>query len=152
MIKYNKNINYHPDLISAAGKLGCYLTCSDEFQFLYHSELNNYVHDLTPSSVLNISSQTTYQNVTFTQGEATALRNFLFQYRVNLNARQQSVVLRLCIFPAIKNSTIHSLQSARCVVAGRSAAMLMLEPEYLNQYMFCIPQTPPILTCERGPC
>ena len=150
VIKYNKNVNYHPELISATGKLGCYLTCSDEFQFLYHSELNNYVHDLTPSSVLNISSQTTYQNVAFTQGEATALRNFLFQYRVNLNVGQQSVVSCLCIFPAIKNSTLHSLQSARCVVAGRSAAMLMLEPEYLNQYMFCIPQNPIILNCERG--
>ena len=100
--------------------------------------------------MLNISLQTTYQNVTFTQGETTALRNFLFQYRVNLNARQQSVVLHLCFFPAIKNSTLLSLQSARCVVAGRSAAMLTLEPEYLNQYMFCVPETPPILTCEGG--
>ena len=150
VIKYNKNINYHPDLISATGKLGCYLTCSDKFQFLYHFELTNYVHDLTPSSVLNISSQTIYQNVTFTQGEASALRTFLFQYRVNLNVGQQSVVSRLCIFSAIQNTTLYSLQSARCVVAGRSAAMLMLEPEYLNQYLFCIPQTQPILTCERG--
>ena len=150
MIKYNKSINYHPELISATGKLGCYLTCSDEFQFLYHSELNNYVHDLTPSSVLNILSQTAYQNVIFTKEEAIALRHFLFQYHVSLNVGQQSVLSRLCIFSAIQNSTLHSLQSVRCVVAGRSAAMLMLEPEYLNQYMFCIPQTPIILNCERS--
>ena len=150
VIKYNKNIHYHPELISATGKLGCHLTCSDEFQFLYHSELNNYVHDLTPSSVLNISSQTAYQYAVFTQEEATALRHFLFQYRVSINARQQSVVLSLCIFPTIQNSSLHSLQSARCVVAGRSAAMLMSEPECLNKYMFCIPQAPLILTCERG--
>ena len=150
VIKLNKNIHYHPELISATGKLGCYLTCFDEFQFLYHSELNNYVHDLTPSSVLNISSQTAYQNVTFTQEEATALRHFLFQYHVSLNAGQQSVVLRLCIFPAIQNSTLYSLQSARGYVAGRSAAMLMLDPDFLKQYIFCIPQNPIILTCERG--
>ena len=150
MIKFNKSIHYHPELISATGKLGCYLTCSDEFQFLYHSELNNYVHDLTPSSVLNISSQIAYQNVTFTQEEATALRHFLFQYRNYLNVGQQSVMLRLCIFSTMQNSTLHSLQSARCVVAGRYAAILMLEPEYLSQYIFCIPQTPIILICERG--
>ena len=147
VIKYNKNVNNHPELISATGKLGCHLICSE---FLYHSELNNYVHDLTPSSVLNISSQTAYQNVVFTQEEATALRHFLFQYHVSLNAGQQSVVLRLCIFPAIQNIFLHSLQSARCYVAGRSTAILMSEPECLNKYMFCIPQTPLILTCERG--
>ena len=150
VIKYNKNIHYHPELISATGKLGCHLTCSDEFQFLYHSELNNYVHDLTPSSVLNISSQTAYQNVAFTQEEANALRHFLFQYHVSLTAGQQSVVLRLCIFPTIQNNSLHSLRSARCGVAGKSGAMLMSEPECLNKYMFCIPQAPLILTCERG--
>ena len=150
VIKYNKNVNYHPELISATGKLGCQLTCSDEFQFLYHYELNNYVHDLTPSSVLNISSQTAYQNVVFTQEEATALRHFLFQYHVSLNTGQQSVVLRLCIFPAKQNNSLHSLQSARYVVAGRSAALVMSDPECLNKYMFCIPQTPLIITCERG--
>ena len=147
VIKYSKNINYHPELISAIGKLGCHLTCSDEFQFLYHSELNNYVHDLTPSSVLNISSQTTY---VFTQEEATALRHFLFLYQVSLNAGQWADVLRLCIFPTIQSNSLHSLQSAKCYVAGRSAAMLMSEPECLNKYMFCIPQAPLILACERG--
>ena len=150
VIKYSKNINFHPELISATGKLGCHLTCSDEFQFLYHSELNNYVHDLTPSSVLNISSQTTYQNVVFTQEEATALRHFLLQYHVRLTTEQRAVVLRLCIFSTIQNNSLHSLQGARCFVAGRSAAMLMSESKCLNKYMFCIPQTPPILACERG--
>ena len=149
VIKYSKNIIYHPELISATGKLGCHLTCSDEFQFLYHSELNNYVHDLTPSSVLNISSQTTYQNVIFTQEEATALRHFLFQYRARLTTGQQSVLLHLCIFPTMQNN-LHSLQSARCYVAERSAAILMSEPECLDKYMFCIPQTPLILTCEKA--
>ena len=149
VIKYNKNVNNHPELISATGKLGCHLTCSDEFQFLYHSELNIYVHDLTSSSVLNISSQTAYQNVVFTQEEATALRHFLFQYHVSLSAGQQSVVLHLCIFPAIQNNSLYSLQRARCYVAGRSAAMLISEPECLNKYLFCILQTP-LITCERG--
>ena len=85
VIKYSKYVNYHPELFSATGKLGCHLTCSDdqEFQFLYHSKLNNYIHDLTPSSMLNISSQTAYENVVFTQEEATALRHFLFQYWVS---------------------------------------------------------------------
>ena len=86
VIKYNKNTNYYPELISATVKLGCYLTSSDEFQFLYHFELNGYVHDLTPSSVLDISYQTTYQDVAFTQEEAIALRHFLFNCRVTLNA------------------------------------------------------------------
>ena len=149
VIKYNKSINYHPELISATGKLGCYLTCSDEFQFLYHSELNSYVHDLTPSSVLNISSQTTYQNVVFTQEEAKALRNFLFQNHFTLNPNQQSVVLYLSIFPAVQ-SNLHSLQSARCRVAGKFTALLISEAECLDKYLCCIPQTPLILTCENG--
>ena len=150
VIKYNKNANYHPELISATGKLGCHLTCSDEFRFLYHPELNNYVHDLTPSSVLNISSQTAYQNVVFTQEEATALRHFLFQYPVSLNAGQQSVLLCICIFPAMRNNSLYSLQSTRCYIAGKSAAMVMSEPKCLNKYLFCIPQSPLIITCERG--
>ena len=151
VIKYNKNnINYHPELISATGKLGCHLTCSDEFQFLYHSELNNYVLNLTSSSVLNISSQTAYQNIVFTEEEAKALRHFLFQYQVSLNAKQQSVVLKLRIFSTIQNNTLHSLLSAKYNVAGRSGAMMMLEPESVTKYAFCIPLTPSILQCESA--
>ena len=150
VIKYNKNTNYHPELITAAGKLGCHLTCFEEYQFLYHSELNNYIYDLTPSSVLNISSQTSYQNILFTQEEAIALRHFLFQHRFNLNSGQNSVVSYLRIFPTIQNNILHSLQTARYIVAGRSAAMLMSEPECLSKYKFCIPQAPVILFCEGG--
>ena len=150
VIKYNKNTIYHPEVITAAGKLGCHLTCFEEFQFLYHSELIYYVHDLTPSSVLNISLQTSYQNIVFTQEEAIALRYFLFQYRFNLNSGQQSVVLHLRIFPTIQTNTLYSLQTARYMVAGRSAALLTSEPECLSKYKFCIPQAPAILTCERG--
>ena len=150
VIKYNKNVSSYPTLITAAEKLGCNLTCSDDFQFLYHSELSNYVNDLTPSTVLNISSQTSHQNVVFTQEEATALRHFIFQYHIGLSSGQQSVVLCLCIFPTVQNSILQSLQNARCFVAGRSTALLMSEPESLNKYKFCIPQAPVILTCERG--
>ena len=150
VIKYNKYTIYHPEVITAAGKLGCHLTCFEEFQFLYHPELIYYVHDLTPSSVLNISLQTSYQNIVFTQEEAMALRYFLFQYCFNLNSGQQSVVSHLHIFPTIQNNTLYSLQTARYTVAGRSAAMLMSEPECLSKYKFCIPQVPAILTCERG--
>ena len=149
VIKYNKYTNYHPELITAAGKLGCRLTCYQEFQFLYHFELKDYVHDLTPSSVLNISSQTSYQKILFTQEEAIALRHFLFHYRFNLNSGQQLVMFHLCIFPTTQNNMLHSLQSATNTVAGRSAAMLMSESEYLSKYKFCIPQTPVILICER---
>ena len=146
VIKYN---NCHDDLITATSKLGCYLTCSDKFQFLFHSELNKYVHDLTASSVLNISSsQTTYEHAKFTQGEATALRHFLFQHHVGLSIEQKSVVLNLCIFPTIQNNALHSLSSAKCTVAGKSGAMLVLEPEHLKKYILYIPQTPLILTCE----
>ena len=150
VIKYNRNVSSRPALIAAAEKLGCNLTCSEDFQFLYHFELNNYVNDLTPSTVLNISSQTSYQNIVFTQEEATALRHFIFQYHIGLNLGQQSAVLSLCIFPTVQNRTLQSLQNARCFVAGRPTALLMSEPECLNKYMFCIPQVPVILTCERG--
>ena len=150
VIKYNKYTIHHPEVITATGKLGCHLTCFEEFQFLYHPELIYYVHDLTPSSVLNISLQTSYQNIIFTQEEAIALRHFLFQYCFNLNSGQQSVVSHLRIFPTIQNNTLYSLQTARCTVAGRPAAMLMSEPECLSKYKFCIPQAQVILTCERG--
>ena len=149
VIKYDKNITYHPELISATGKLGCYLTCYEEFQFLYHRELNNYVHDLTPSSVLNISSKTAYQDVVFTQEEATALRHFLFQYSFRLNNIQKLVVFNLCIFPAIQNNTLNSMLSANCRVAEGSSVMMILEPDSLNKYAFCIPRRPLILICEK---
>ena len=146
VIKYS---NCHPDLVAATSKLGCYLTCSDKFQFLFHSELNKYVHDLTVSSVLNISSShTAYEQAKFTQEEATALRHFLFQRYVGLSIKQKPVVLNLRIFPTIQNNSLHSLLNAKCTVAGKSGVMLVLEPNHLKKYMFCIAQTPLILTCE----
>ena len=150
VIKYSKNVNCHPELISATGKLGCYLTCSEEFPFLYHSELDDYVHDLIPSSVLNISSQTAYQNVVFTQEEATALRHFLFQYSFYLSSIQKSVVFNLCIFPAIQNNTLNSMVGANCRVAEGSSVMMIVEPDSLNKYAFCIPRSPLILICEKA--
>ena len=147
VIKYIKNIN--SEFISATEKLGCHLTCSDEFQFLNHSELNNYVHDLTSSSVLNISSQTAYQNVVFTEEEATALRHFLFQDSFYLSSIQKSVLFNLCIFPAIQNNTLNSMLSANCRVAEGSSVMMMFEPDSFDKYAFCIPRTPLILICER---
>ena len=149
VIMYNKSVNHHPELIMATGKLGCHLTCSDEFQFLYHSELDNYVNILIPSSVLNISLQTNYKNAVFTQEEATALRHFLFQYHVVLDTRQSSVVLHLCIFPTIQTNALHSLLNAYCKVAGKSGAMVVSEPHVLNKYAFYIPQSPLVLTCEK---
>ena len=150
IIEYNRNASFYPELVPAAGKLGCYLTCSEEFNYLYHKELKNYVHDLTPASLLTITSQINYKYIAFTQDEARALRHFIFQYPVGLNKLQKSVLINLQIFPAMQNNNLYSLQAARATVAGRSATMLMLEPESLSKYKFCIPQSPLILTSDRS--
>jgi len=150
IIKYNQNINFYSELITAAGKLSCFLTCTDEFKFLYHSQLTNYVHDLIPSSLLNISSQTLHQNVVFTEEEASALRHFIFQYPIRLNKGQKSVALNLRIFSTLQQNNLHSLQSAQCTVAGKTGAMIMLDPDCLSKYTSYLPSTPLILTCNRS--
>ena len=108
IIHYSRNASFYPELIPAAGKLGCYLTCCEDFKYLYHFELKSYVHDLTPTSLLTIASQINYANVTFTQDEAKALRHFIFQYPVSLGPVQKSVTLNLLIFPAMQNNNLHS--------------------------------------------
>ena len=150
IIKYSRNASFYPELVPAAGKLGCYLTCSEEFGYLYHAELKKYVNDLTPASLLTIASQTNYQNVLFIQDEARALRYFIFQYPVSLSMVQQSVALNLHIFPTMQNHDLHSLQAAKCTAAGRSAAMIILEPEGLSKYAFSIPRSPLILITDKA--
>ena len=149
-IKYSKKASFYPELIPAAEKLGCYLTCSEEFEYLYHAELKKYVYDLTPASLLTIASQANYQSILFTQDEARALRCFIFQYPVSLSTVQLSVALNLSVFPSMQNHDLYSLQAAKCTVAGRSAAMIILEPEALSKYKFSIPRSPLILTSDRA--
>ena len=150
LIKFSRNTSFYPELVPAAGKLGCYLTCAEEFEYLYHAELKNYVNDLTPASLLSIASQANYKNFVFSQNEARALRHFIFQCTVSLSMVQQSVALNLHIFPTMQNNKLCSVQAAKYTVAGRSAAMIMLEPEKLSKYRFCIPQSPLILTSDRA--
>ena len=150
VIIYNQSVNFYSELINAAGKLNCFLTCSDEFQFLYHFQLTNYVHDLTPSSLLTISSQVRYQNVVFTNDEATALRHFIFQYPVKLNMNQKSVALNLQIFSTLQNFNLCSLQNARCRIAGNSGAMILLDPDSLSRYTPYLLSNPLILTCTKS--
>ena len=150
VIKYNETVNFYPELINAAGKLGCYLTCSEEFKFLYHYELTNYVHELTQSSLLTISSQMRYQHVLFTHDEATALRHFLFQYPIRLNSTQKSVALNLQIFSTLQHNNLCSLNNAKCRIAGKSGAMILLDPDNLRRYTPYVPSNPLILTCTES--
>lgn len=43
IIQYSRNASLYPELIPAAAKLDCYLTCCEEFKFLYHFELKAIV-------------------------------------------------------------------------------------------------------------
>ena len=153
VIKYSQSVNFSSELINAAGKLDCYLTCREEFQFLYHPELANYVHDLTPSSLLTISSQMRcYQNAKFTSVEARELRRFIFQHSdkpVKLNECQKSVGLKLKIFPALQHNNLFSLESAKCKIAGHSGAMILLDPTCLDRYTPYLLSDPLILTCTE---
>ena len=148
VLKYN---TLNPELIDAVTKLGCSLTCSQDFKFLCHINISDYVHDFSPSSVLSIASQKLYQNITFTQEEANLLRHFIFQYPpIALDRQQKSVLLKLCIFPSIQSKNLHSLQDANSTVAEKSGVMIVLDPECLDKYKFCIPSSPLLLTCDTS--
>ena len=152
VIKYNQLVNFSSGLINAAGKLDCYLTCSEKFQFLYHSELSNYVHDLTPVSLLTISSKASYQDAEFTSNEARALRRFIFQYsdkHVELNDSQKSVALKLKIFPALRHDNLFSLESAIYEIEGNSGTMILLDSTCLDRYTPYLLPDPLILTCTE---
>ena len=140
----------HTSLVSAAGKLDCYLTSANDFEFLYHSELKNYICELSPSYLLSISSQSDYQSEVFTQKEAVALREFLFQYPISVNVTQKSVLLNLQIFSTIQKGTFYSVKQAKSRVAGKSTTLLISEPEYLDKYLSFILPSPVILTCETS--
>ena len=55
VIKCSKNDISDCELITAAETLGCYISFSEDFKYLYHPELDSYVYSLSVSSFLNIS-------------------------------------------------------------------------------------------------
>ena len=149
---YNRSANlFYTGLVSGAEKLGCHLTCSDDFPFLYHSELINYVPQLSQSVLLSIAAQTSYQSTVFSQEEAKALKYFLFQHPVSifLNAGQKLVAANLGIFTVFQASKLTSLQNVKSYVGGNNVAMLVTEPDIISKYIFCLLPSPLIITCER---
>ena len=143
----NKNAClFFSKLVDGAEKLGCHLTSSEDFPFLYHIEIDSYVHQLSQSSLLNVAQ--TY-NVNFTQEEAKAIRHFLFHYPINLNSKQKSVATKLKIFTTLKTDTLTSLHDTKSSLEGKNGTILVLEPECIRKYMFGLPPSPPIITCER---
>ena len=152
VIKCDKTACLDFQLIKAAVKLGCFLINFQDFKFLNNINLNEYVHEFTPSSLLSISSQMRHQNFTFTQEEAKALRHFLFQYPlVNLSKQQTVVLLNLSIFPSIQSNILHSLHSAYSTTARKSGAMMVIESNCLDKYKFWIPPSPILLTsCDKS--
>ena len=149
---YNRSTSlFYAGLVSGAEKLGCHLTCSDDFPFLYHSELINYVPQLSQSVLLSIAAQTSYQSTVFSQEEAKALKYFLFQHPVSifLNAGQKLVAANLGIFTVLQTSKLTSLQNAKSYVGGNNVAMLVTELDIISKYIFCLLPSPLIITCER---
>ncbi|XP_065905470.1 sacsin-like [Dysidea avara] len=148
---YNRSTSlFYTGLVSGAEKFGCHLTCLD-YSFLYHSELNNYVPQLSQSVLLSIAAQMNYQSTVFSQEEAKALKYFLFQHPVSifLNAGQKLVAANLGIFTVLQTNKLTSLQNAKSYVGGNDAAMLVTEPDIISKYTFCLLPSPLIITCER---
>ena len=149
---YNRSASvFYSELVTGTEKLGCHLTCSDDFPFLYHSELNNYVPQLSQSALLSIAAQINYQNVVFSQEEAKALKYFLFQHpvSVSLSAGNKSVATNLSIFAVLQTNNLTSLQKAKSYIGGNNAAMLVTESDIISKYTFCLLPSPLIITCER---
>ena len=142
---------FYSGLVSGAEKLGCYLTCSDDFPFLFHPELRSYVPQLSQYALLVIATQMNYQNVVFSQEEAKALKYFLFQHPVSisLSAELKLVVTNLSIFTVLQTNNLTSLQNAKNHVGGNNAAMLVTESDIISKYTFCLLPSPLIITCER---
>ena len=149
---YNRSASlFYSGLVSGAEKLGCRLTCSEDFPFLYHSDLNSYVPQLSQSALLSIAAQMNYQNVVFSQEESKVLKYFLFQHPVSisLSAGNKLVATNLNIFAVLQTNNLASLQKARSYVGGNNAAMLVTEPDIISKYIFCLLPSPLIITCER---
>ena len=70
VIKCSKNDICDCELITAAGKLGCIISFSEDFKYLYRPDLDNYVHSLSLSSFLNISLRPSIKSAKFTSKQA----------------------------------------------------------------------------------
>ena len=150
VIKCSKNEVYDHEWISAAEKLGCYISFSDDFRYLYHPELYNYIHSLSVSSFLNISLRLATKSAMFTSKEAKALRQFIFQYNVQITKEQSSIVSALCIFPAVQNNTLYSLTRVKTSVAGKNGAIMIGNSDFPINYRCYIPGSPIILICNTS--
>ena len=148
VIKCNKTEVYDHELITAAEKLGCYISFSDDFRYLYHPELDSFIHSLSVSSFLYISLRLSIKNAMFTSKEAKALRQFLFQHSVQITKDQSSFVSALYIFPAVQNNVLYSLSGVKTTLAGKNGAVLMAESFFSRDYRCYIPKRPIILTCS----
>ena len=149
VIKCNQVEIHNSELISAIGKLGCCVSCSEDFMFFNHLELDDYVHTLSPSTVLSLSSRHTYfADVVFTNKEADVLREFLFQHELALEDEQKSVLCSLRIFRVLKTSVLQSLVSARCILEGINSTILIAGPQCPSNYLPYIPKSPLVLCCS----
>ena len=150
VIKCRKNDIDNDELITALEKLGCYISFTDDFKYLYHPDLDDYIHGLSVSSVLNISLRFSVKNATFTSKEAKAVRQFLFQRYIQLTKEQHTMILTLRIFPVIQNSALYSLSNAKATIEGKISAIMIAESEFPSNYKPYMPELPVILTCSTS--
>ena len=138
------------EFINAAGKLGCYICCTDDFTFLSHSELDDFVHTLSPHTFLRVlSSRLASTDVNFTNEEADVLQDFLFQYKMKLhNEEYKTALYTLQIFSALQTNELQSILSAQCVLGETNTTILIAESECPKSYIPYLPQTPLVLCCR----
>ena len=138
------------ELVAGAEKLGCYLTCSEDFPYLHHYDIDGYVPQFSQSCLLNVAQTYNYDNVVLMHKEANAIQYFLFHHPITLNSTQKSVALKLRMFTTLKSDTLTSLHNANSSTGGRSGTFLIIDPDRISEYMFALPPNPPIIICERS--
>ena len=148
VIKCSKNDICDCELITAAEKLGCFISFSEDFKYLYHPDLDNYVHSLSLSSFLNISLRPSIKSAKFTSKQGRALRQFIFQQHVELTQEQARMIANLCIFPAVQNDTLYSLASVKTTIRAKTGTIIISQSDFPRDYKQYIPETPVILTCN----
>jgi len=149
VIRCNQAETHSTELITATGKLGCYISCREHFKFFSHLDLDEYVHTLSPSNVLSLLSQHTYiADVKFTKNEADALRELFFQHKIAVDDKHTTILCSLKMFSALKSDVLQSIASAQCCLEEEDSTIFITESECPSYYMPFIPEQPLMICCS----
>ena len=138
----------HPDLRQALTKLNVKIADQNDFPYLNHRQLYDYLHKFTADGVLSAIACAyqgrvhQVQNVNLSANEACEMKSFLANSLNSFNSKQTEVLCNLPIFTIVGGDQLYSVQQAE---QQSKCGSVMVEPQDFD-IQICIPSNVVILS------